>query len=1134
MCKKLLTSIMLMVFVTVNAQNFTIVENSFSKLSIEFNTPKVHTVPAKNGMEQYTLLSMEGYTPASEVGAPALPELTKLIEIPLCDDILVEILSADYEEYDASQLGIQGQVMPTQRSYPKSYTGERPFEKNALIYGTNSFYTSQPEVITVHKLGIMRDVNIANIVVSPVSYNPVSNKVRIYKHIEVALTYENANIPATLEMKDKYYSPMFHVAKDAVINPMEVRNEFNSAPIKYLIIANSMFAENDYLNEFINWKKRIGYIVEVAYTGTIGTTTTDIKNFIMTKYTGATAEDPAPTFVLFIGDVAQIPAFSGTTDSHKTDLYYATWTTGDNLPDCFYGRFSAQTVNQLNPQFEKTLMYEQYTMPDPSYLGTAVLIAGTDSYWSPTHADGQINYIFNNYVTPNSTTHHYNTVYKHSYDCSSEAAIIRNEIGAGCGWANYTAHGSEEGWANPAFNVSQVASMNNTDKYGFLIGNCCLSCKFDVSECFGEALLRADKKGAVGYIGGSNNTLWNEDFYWAVGVRSNITANSTYSANNLGAYDKIFHTHGENHDVWATTISAMMQCGNMAVEASSSSSKLYYWEIYHLMGDPSLKPYLGIPNTMTVNSADAIVVGSTSFDVNCAPYAYVALTYNNELIGATFADANGNATITFPPITIPGAYELAVSGQNYIQYFKNIMAIAPTGSYVMCSSSELSENSIPGPGATINIDVTLKNYGVATSSNITATLTCSTPGVTIIQGTITEGPLAADASVAHNNAFTVVLPANMSDGNLVNFTISTTSDSVTTDKNFQITIVAPLIRIENTAVTGNNGSPSFAPGDIANVTVNYANVGHATLSNASLHLTSHYSLVTVLTPAETITNMEAGTTASKQFQVSISPSVPDLTVVPLYVKCVVNNIVTTDTIFITVGNAMETFESGDLSTFSWQSNNNPWFVTTSGPYSGTYCAQSKQNLSNNAQSDLYITLTSVNDGNISYFRKVSSENGYDFFKFLIDNVEMDSQSGTVNWSQASYPVTAGTHTYRFRYTKDYSASSGSDCAWIDNIIFPGMGTMCVEDTQDNVGMDDFSTLTTSIYPNPTSGMLHIACSEPVQEVVIYDLSGRQISQQHASGDSQVSLNVHNLTDGIYFVRIITANNNTSISKFIKQ
>ena len=51
---------------------------------------------------------------------------------------------------------------------------------------------------------------------------------------------------------------------------------------------------------------------------------------------------------------------------------------------------------------------------------------------------------------------------------------------------------------------------------------CCQSNKFDEPTCFGEKLLRANNKGAVGYIGGSNNTYWDEDYWWAVGATSNF------------------------------------------------------------------------------------------------------------------------------------------------------------------------------------------------------------------------------------------------------------------------------------------------------------------------------------------------------------------------------------------------------------------------------------------------------------------------------------------------------------------------------------------------------------------------------------------------------------------------------------
>ncbi|MBO7629097.1 MAG: T9SS type A sorting domain-containing protein [Bacteroidales bacterium] len=1132
--KKLLSFSILMVSVLfLSAQNYTLRQNTISNLSIEFSTPQLQSSVVKAGDTLYTSLTMDGYGNSTKVGFPSLPELTKLIEIPLCDEVNVHIMSAEYEEYDAAALNVLYPVMPRQQSYSKSYTGERPFNKDEVVYRTDAFYTSQPEVVTAHKIGTMRDVNLANLVVSPVAYNPVTEKIRLYSRIAVEISYENADIPATLEMKDKYYSPMFHTAKEAVINPMNLRNEFNITPIKYLIIANSMFANNAYLMSFVNWKKRIGYLVEVAYTNTIGTTTTAIKNYIQAEYTNATAENPAPTFVLFVGDIDQIPAFTGT-QNHKTDLHYATWTDGDNLPDCYYGRFSAETVDQLLPQIEKTLMYEQYTMPDPSYLGKAVLIAGNDDTWAPTHLNGQINYIFDNYINTNSLTHNYTTVYKHLYDCSSQAATIRNEIGAGCGWVNYTAHGSGYGWNEPEFNCAHVASMSNAGKYGFMIGNCCLSCTCDTPECFAEAVLRVANKGAVGYIGGSDITYWDEDFYWSVGFRSTIDANPTYNANYLGAYDKLFHTHGETHDAWVTSIAGYMTAGNLAVEGSSSDLKLYYWEVYHLMGDPSLKPYMGIPSNLTVNSDDVLLVGSTNYEVQTVPYAYVALTYNNELVAAAFTDASGYANLTFSAIDITGDYELAVSAQNHIQFFKPVQVIAPTGPFVAVSSSSLSEQSVPQPGSTVYMNVDLTNYGVATASNVTTTLSSSYPGVVILQNSVSDISIAVDSTITHNNAFTIVLPDDAKDGDMIPFVITTTFGNETTTKYFTIMVVTPIFFIEDVTLQNANGTTSFAPGDMVNVTVTYSNIGHCPLTNAVLHLTSHYSLVTVNTPAQNITELIAGASATVQYQVSIGASIPDMTTVPLYVKGEVGHDLIVDTIYLTVGSVTETFETGGLTAFPWQTNNNPWFVTNEQPYAGNYCLRSSQDLDDDDQSEFFITINCSAAENISYFRKVSSEDGYDFFKFYIDDTEMDSQTGSTVWSQASFPVSQGTHTFKFSYRKDSGVIDGSDCAWVDNIVLPGMGTLCVEDMDDNVGVETREEILYSVFPNPTTGILHVQCSEPVQQIVIYDLSGRQLMSCNGQSEQLNTLNVNSLPSGLYFIRILTNGQHASISKFIKQ
>ena len=72
-------------------------------------------------------------------------------------------------------------------------------------------------------------------------------------------------------------------------------------------------------------------------------------------------------------------------------------------------------------------------------------------------------------------------------------------------------------------------------------------------------------------------------------------------------------------------------------------------------------------------------------------------------------------------------------------------------------------------------------------------------------------------------------------------------------------------------------------------------------------------------------------------------------------------------------------------------------------------------------------------GTISFWYAVSSETGYDYLKFSIDGVLQVQWSGSVAWTQASYAVSAGTHTFKWEYSKDVSVSVGSDTSWIDDI-----------------------------------------------------------------------------------------------------
>jgi YD repeat-containing protein len=110
-------------------------------------------------------------------------------------------------------------------------------------------------------------------------------------------------------------------------------------------------------------------------------------------------------------------------------------------------------------------------------------------------------------------------------------------------------------------------------------------------------------------------------------------------------------------------------------------------------------------------------------------------------------------------------------------------------------------------------------------------------------------------------------------------------------------------------------------------------------------------------------------------------------------------------------------------------------VTGDEQYYGDYSAQAGA-INDGEASTLEVALN-CQEGNISFYRKVSSESGFDYLSFYIDDVQKGSWSGEQGWTQVSYAVGPGTHTFKWIYSKDEECCpGGSDTAWIDYVQFP--------------------------------------------------------------------------------------------------
>ena len=1071
--KKLLTiATILSLAFSLTAQNYQVKQSDYSQIRISFSTPELKVNDAKLLNNVFNTLSYDNFTSQSVAGMPALPTMMKIIEVPLGDGLKYSIESMQCDTVDGSVFDINKQVVPAQPSRSKSDMSPARLVKNDAAYATDAFYGAP--VIELESIGIARDRNLARIIYNPIRWNPVTNKLIIVKEITVTVHQQNADIVATKRMQSLYHSPAFNSGVN-VINTLGSKDHHTDVPIRYTIVAHSSF--RGALDEFAAWKRRKGFIVDLVYTddAIVGSTTSSIQSYLQGLYDNATAESPAPTYVLLVGDVAQVPAFYLTAygEQQYSDLSYCCWTGNDNIPDCYYGRFSAQDLSQLTPQISKTLMYEQYTFPDPSYLSTAALVAGVDGGYSSDNAykygDPAMDYVAKTYITTsngfsNIVYYKNNTSFAPagvtvtgSSQASGTAAALRTLYNNGCGFVNYTAHGGTTEWSDPSFTNSNVGQMTNNNKPMVMIGNCCLSNSFQIDACFGEALLRKNNNaGAVAYIGGSNSTYWTEDFYWTVGVRTNIsnTMNPNYDANNLGMYDKLFHSHNEAYSNWYPTMGAMIYAGNMAVEGSSTSSgmKQYYWQIYHLMGDPSLMPYIhGEADVMTANVPGAISIGANSLTVTAEPFSYVALTdVNGNLCGATYADANGNATIHFPALSIPGTYEVAITAQGFQTFFQNINVIT-NGPYV--NVTDFTPRATLEANGNISFDITLKNVGVNDAStlsiefqNTDGSILIDTTGIIDLGTGLQQGHTLDLHNICHGHIWGHIPDqANTSIKVIVRWG-NTVNDISRTDYSFKVN--ADDIKLQSSSFTNNIDNDGSATLTIVN-----RNDGHLELHNGTISLICLDPSLTVTNPNSTVSSIAVGQSFTNTYNIIVNGSTPENRTIP-FIQTVSNGFRTTkDTIKVTIGqdNSLFTFEENNWGGLNWNNGTYPWQITNQGAYAGTYCARSYtwsggygSGSGNNSQSELSITWTSTIDDSITFYKNVSSEGSYDFFRFYIDGVQKEELSGTDNnWSRSAYFVPQGTHTFKFSYEKDYSQSRGSDCAWIDNIHFPLNGTAFV-------------------------------------------------------------------------------------------
>ena len=952
-----------------------------------------------------------------EEGAPDLP----LFAIPLTigdrAEMTVKVQGAEFEEI------VNIEIAPSKGNFSREIDPESVPFRYGEMYSKDAFYPeSQARLSDPY---ILRDFRGQNIIVYPFAYNPITKTLRVYTHLTLTMSKigDNGDNPKLVRKSNQFkVSP----ENDAMynhrfINYRKTGEKYNFVPDEgeLLVICSDPYVEA--MQSFVDWKNQSGCPTTMARLSDIGGNNTDqIKAFIQNHYNNP---DENLTFVLLVGDYNDLTpkAMNG----GYSDIWFGQLEGNDYYPEVLVGRFSAQSVADVEHQVAKVIYYERDITASASWLAKGMGIGSTEGSGSG-HNGGESDYQHIEYIRDTLLHYTYDEVSQHyqGVGVGTNAAMLTQNFNEGVGICNYCNHGSITSWSVGSFSNSNVNALVNDYKWPFIWSTACLNGKFD-GNCFAETWMRATNNSTgvpTGAIGGM--------FSWT---------SQPWQPPMTGQDEMVdILCEWRDADQFHHTLGGASLNGNMKILDLHPNDYGLTHNTWILFGDPSLMLRTDIPMEMNVNcQPEAILLGQNELRLTTdTDYAFATLSFNGQIIAST-PIINGEGTLAFPTPTDTGTALLVVTAFNKVTNVKEIEVIPANGAYLTYDSFTVNDtNGQADYGETVGINLTIKNIGNASANNVQVTLSTDSPFVEVTGRTATIPSIAALAGYTIEDAFEITVNEQITDGIQAEFTLTCTMGDQSWTNHFRMTLHAPAFVLSEFRPAG-----MTLPGENGVLLVGFRNTGSADAHNAKIQLFSSSTDLIFNPIVYELGEIPAGGTATATASFSSNQNVLLGSSFEVYYQMEAAPYALNGTEFLNIGPIKETFETGDFSAFAWETlGSASWFVDNSTANTGTYSARSGA-ISHTNLTTLQISIDVVEDGEISFYKKICTEADKDKLTFYIDNTTMAEWSGEVNWSRETFPVAAGTHKFTWIYMKNGSGSYSDDCCWIDDVQFPSSHTV---------------------------------------------------------------------------------------------
>jgi hypothetical protein len=1065
-------------------QGFSLTEKTREGMHINYELGSFTLSQLNYRGEEMSEIAIKGIVLPNEEGCPNIPTESRMIAIPQGANATLKVVRAEKETLHNVNMA------PALRIQAESEEPDMNYKKDMKVYAKNAFYPENPFEVSK---SYIRGVDAVTVSISPFQYNPVTKDLIVYTDVELAISYEGGNGHFGEDrLRSPYWDPILAAElmnyDQLPVIDYEARMQQwlrdGADGAEYLIITPNNDAWAPYANQLKEFRTRQGIITEVYRLDEMpATTTAAMRQWFHNAYNNWAI---APVAVCLLGDHGSnmnqyIPAeevyHSSDYGNCITDNKYADAQGNDNLPDMVFSRLVAQNASELPIFVGKQIEYE-YTNPNmnPSFYASPVTALG----WQTERWFQLCSEVFGGYMRNKGyNTNRINCIYMgspgNSWSSAQNTQMPVNYFGPngqnyipaspsdmggwtggtpeqvvqavnnGTFWIQHRDHGLEEGWGEPAVRNTHIDQMNNVGKLPFVMSINCQTGMFDYTgsngNCFAEKWMRrtydGQNAGAVGLLCPTDvsYSFVNDAFVWGV--------YDLFDGNFMPDYGP-FQPAAPQTGNWLPAF------GNVAGKYFLAQSSWPYnnqnkditYTMFTAHCDAFLRIFTEVPQTMTVNHQSVQLAGIQTIQITAPEGTTIALTKGEgeDLEIVAVAQATGSIqNIDIPAQVPPTVLKLTVTGQNYLRYEADIEVIPADGPYIIINNYELS-NGIPqlNFGDEASFDIQLKNVGNSQAPAGTITLTSTSEYVTITNSTIDFSALGSNETLDLGSAFGFTISDEVPNKTNIEFIASINSGDDTYENHISVKAYAPAFEIGGVATTelvGNgNGRPD--PGERFQFSFPVSNKGNADSHATDITMVLNNNFMQITSdPTVTINSIAANATVTVDYEVYIGAA-PAGTAAD-YTLNAISGVYTDSRDYTSIiGLNVDDFESGVINPDLWTNDlPYPWTICTDDPYEGQYCVKSGA-IGNSQETRLFLTCEVSDPDSISFYYKVSSESGWDKLYFYIDNVEMNNWSGNISWTKAQYAVTPGTHTFTWKYIKDTSVASGSDCCWIDFVVLP--------------------------------------------------------------------------------------------------